>query len=114
MQLSLFDRSQPRNLGGNDVDYHILPASEKQQHYAQMIARRAKTPVPEDVLGDRQKLSAWIDAHKSLSVQNKYERYPTSKQVAFAERLARAKRRHIPPECFRDKALMSKWIDANR
>ena len=114
MQLSLFERPKPRPVASSDVDYHILPATEKQQQFAHLIAKRARTSVPEDVLGDRQRLSAWIEANKAKKSANKYERYPSSKQVGFAERIARSKRRPIPPECFRDKALMSKWIDANR
>ena len=112
MQPSLFD--QPILSGSDDVDYHILPASEKQQRFARMIAQRARIDVPEDVLSDRKALSIWIDAHKSKQVGTKYDRYPSSKQVAFAERIARMKRRHVPPECFRDKVMMSRWIDSNR
>jgi|GEM_PF-119582 len=112
MQLSLFDRSTP--VHRSDVDYHILPATPKQQQFARVIADRKRMVVPEEVLGDRQRLSAWIEANKVRQSETKYDRYPSSKQVAYAERIARAKRRHVPPECFRDKTMMSRWIDSNR
>jgi len=112
MQLSLFDR--PKTIQKNEVDYHILPATQKQQQFARVIAERRKMAVPEDVLTDRQRLSAWIEANKAKREETKWDRYPSSKQVAFAERIARIKRRSVPPECFRDKGLMSRWIDSNR
>ncbi len=114
MQPSLFDPRPATNLAKSEVDYHILPATQKQQNFARLIAKRGQTAVPEDILGDRRKLSDWIEANKSRRAVSKYDLYPSSKQVAFAERIARAKRRHIPPECFRDKSMMSKWIDTNR
>jgi len=114
MQPSLFDAPVAKAIARNEVDYHILPATEKQQRFARQIALRAKKAVPEDILGDRQRLSKWIDANKTRQVENKFDRYPSSKQVAFAERIARMKRRPVPPECFRDKTMMSRWIDSNR
>lgn len=112
MQPSLFDRPAPA-MDRSEVDYHILPASEKQQRFARMIAERAKAELPPDVMNDRRRLSKWIDANKTGRSESKYDRYPSSKQVAFAERIARMKRRHVPPECFRDKTMMSRWIDSN-
>lgn len=114
MQPSLFDTLNTAPVQGSDVDYHILPATEKQQRFARQIAERSKAELPSDILGDRQKLSAWIDANKAKQVDNKYSQYPSSKQVAFAERISRKKRNPIPHECFRDKTMMSRWIDSNR
>jgi hypothetical protein len=93
-----------------------LPATEKQAAYAKALAQRSGTSLPGALLGDRSKLSEWIDRQKSASAASKsqFSNYPSSKQVAFAERIARIKRRDIPRECFRDKAMMSKWIEGNK
>lgn len=114
MQHSLFDQPRRTFAADSGVDYHILPATEKQVMFARHLAARAKAELPDEIVGDRQRLSRWIDAHKQPQIESRYAAYPSSKQVGFAERIARTKRRPIPPECFRDKALMSKWIDANR
>lgn len=114
MQPSLFDSLKPAPARGSDVDYHILPATEKQQRFARQIAERSKAELPTDILSDRQRLSAWIDANKAKQEDNKYSRYPSAKQVKFAETISRKKRNPIPHECFRDKTLMSRWIDSNR
>ncbi|MBT0959475.1 hypothetical protein IV417_18950 [Alphaproteobacteria bacterium KMM 3653] len=117
MQLSLFDipaAPRPAETGEVSNDYHLLPATAKQQDYARQIALRANLDLPGDVLSDRRRLSEWIDAHKTARPGGRFANYPSSKQVAFAERVARMKRNPVPPECFRDRALMSKWIDRNR
>ena len=95
-------------------DYHVLPVSEKQVHYARRIAQALREELPTDVLGDRARLSKWIDTHKQRAPQSPFSNYPSSKQVAFAERIARIKHRQVPHECFRDRVMMSKWIDSNR
>lgn len=113
MQMS-FDFSAPRPMPAQDSnDYHHLPVSEKQLRFARQIATRAGLALPDDVLCDRKKLSAWIDAHKSAA-PSRFANYPSSKQVAFAERIARIKRRAVPDECFRDRTMLSHWIDSNR
>lgn len=89
-----------------------LPATEKQLSFARRIAAVAGVEIAPETLGDRAKLSAWIDAHKAAP--GRFGHYPSSKQVAFAERIARLKRREIPAECFRDRKMMSRWIDGNR
>ncbi|WP_299781307.1 hypothetical protein [uncultured Roseobacter sp.] len=93
---------------------NTLAATEKQLQYAQAIAQRTGTALPQGLSGDRAALSAWIDAHKTRAPGGRFANYPSSKQVAFAERIARIKRRDIPRECFRDKGMMSKWIDGNK
>lgn len=96
-------------------DYHHLPVSDKQLRFAQAIAARGRLELPDEVIQDRRRLSAWIDTHLAQQKQvSAFSRYPSSKQVAFAERIARIKRRHVPRECFRDMGLMSRWIDSNR
>lgn len=90
------------------------PATEKQLRYAQSIALKTGTSIPENLSGNRAALSAWIDRHKPRVPAGRFSNYPSSKQVAFAERIARIKRREIPQECFRDKIMMSKWIDGNK
>lgn len=94
-------------------DYHVLPATEKQILFAQRIASRSNIDLPDDVLIDRQRISHWIDSHKSTPPKSKFSNYPSAKQVTFAERIARIKRRNVPHECFRDRRMMSKWIDSN-
>lgn len=94
-------------------DYHVLPATEKQIQFAQQIAKRSNIELPDDALTDRQRISRWIDTHKSAMPDTRFSNYPSSKQVGFAERIARIKRRDIPHECFRDRGMMSKWIDSN-
>lgn len=94
-------------------DYHVLHATEKQKLFAQQIASRTNIDLPDDVLIDRQRISLWIDTHKSAPPVSKFSNYPSSKQVLFAERIARVKRRNVPQECFRDRRMMSKWIDSN-
>lgn len=100
-------------LGAGSNDYHILPATEKQMTFARQIALSARTQVPVEVQGDRNRLSQWIDENKRRVPESRFSHYPSSKQVAFAERIARLKRRAVPPECFRDRLMMSKWIDSN-
>ncbi len=108
-----FDFSAPRPVVVEDSnDYHRLPVSEKQLRFARQIAARGAAKLPDDVLSDRKRLSAWIDAHKDRAA-SRFSNYPSSKQVAFAERIARMKRRAVPDECFRDRTLMSRWIDSN-
>ena len=114
MQQSLFEYARRAPVAPNTNDYHVLLASQKQIEYARLIAMRLKEELPGDVLGDRSRLSIWIDEHKGSVSDNRFSSYPSSKQVAFAERLARLKRRPVPPECFRDRGMMSKWIDSNR
>jgi hypothetical protein len=94
-------------------DYHVLPATEKQILFAQKIAKSSNIALPVDALADRQRISQWIDKHKSAVPVTRFSNYPSSKQVGFAERIARIKRRDIPHECFRDRTMMSKWIDSN-
>ena len=110
MQQSLFDL---QTMPSSSNDYHVLPATEKQIHFALEIALRTKVELPADVRTDRQKLSRWTEDHKPHMRQSKFSNYPSSKQVAFAERIARMKRRNVPQHCFRDKTMMSKWIDGN-
>lgn len=92
----------------------VLPATEKQIHYASALAAKSGVKLPKGIISDRAALSAWIDAHKPKLMDGPFANYPTSKQVAFAERIARLKRRDIPQECFRDKTMMSRWIDGNK
>lgn len=100
-------------MGSND--YHRLPVTEKQLAYARQIAARIAVDLPDEVRGDRRKMSAWIDAHKPARPRvPDFANYPSSKQVAFAERIARIKRRDVPRECFQDRLMMSHWIDSNR
>lgn len=103
-------RAAPQSQDSND--YHRLPVSEKQVKYARQIAARTHVALPGDVLEDRTRLSAWIDANK-VKAASQFADYPSSKQVAFAERIARMKRRAVPDECFRDRKRMSRWIDSN-
>ena len=110
MQQSLFDTS-PQRCGSND--YHVLPVTEKQLQFARHIATQIKADLPLDVLTDRQRLSRWIEDHKTRAATSRFSNYPSSKQVAFAERIARLSRRTVPAECFRDRTMMSKWIDSN-
>lgn len=114
MQMS-FDFSDARRVRSDEAsnDYHRLPVSEKQVLFARQIAARNHVAVPDDALGDRKRLSEWIDANKG-SVVSRLANYPSSKQVAFAERIARIKRRSVPEECFKDRKMMSRWIDSNR
>jgi len=96
-------------------DYHQLPVSDKQLRFAHSLAARAALDLPDEVIQDRRRLSAWINTHLARQKSaSPFSRYPSSKQVAFAERIARIKRRHVPRECFRDMGLMSRWIDSNR
>ena len=110
MHQSLFDL---QTMPSRSNDYHVLPATEKQIHYALEIALRTKVELPEDIRTDRQKLSRWIEDNKPRVSSSRFSDYPSSKQVAFAERIARMKRRNVPQQCFRDKTIMSKWIDRN-
>lgn len=116
MNQMTFDFSAPPPVvaDAESNDYHRVPASEKQLHFAQKIAAQLKTRVPSAALQDRQALSAWIDKHKTdVQTVSKFSNYPSSKQVAFAERIARIKRRAVPNACFKDRTLMSRWIDSN-
>lgn len=110
MQQSHFEGSDA--VAGSN-DYHVLPATGKQILFAQQIAKRSNIDLPDDALVDRQRISHWIDTHKSAVPVTRFSNYPSSKQVGFAERIARIKRRDIPHECFRDRGMMSKWIDSN-
>ena len=101
------------NIVSSSNDYHVLPATEKQVLFAQQIAKRANIDLPANALVDRQRISRWIEAHKSTVPKRQFSNYPSSKQVGFAERIARIKRRDIPRECFQDRGMMSKWIDSN-
>ncbi len=91
-----------------------LAATEKQIAYANALAAKSNTPLPQGIEQDRVKLSTWIDAHKIPAPTGQFANYPSSKQVAFAERIARLKHREVPRECFHDKILMSRWIDGNK
>lgn len=104
---------EARTFSESSNDYHVLPATEKQILFARQIANRSNIDLPEEVLVDRQRISHWIDSHKSAAPISKFSNYPSSKQVAFAERIARVKRRVVPQECFRDRGRMSQWIDGN-
>lgn len=107
--------TQPTLFNHTANDYHCLPASEKQMTFARHIAAEHDLRLPDDVLSDRRKVSAWIDAHKPKPrpAPSRFSNYPSSRQVAFAERIARIKRREVPRECFQDRKLMSRWIDGN-
>lgn len=112
MQLSFDFSNHPAPVHIADSnDYHRVPASAKQVKYARQISAKARIPIPEAALDDRQQLSDWIDAHHGRV--NRFSNYPSSKQVAFAERIARIKRRSVPDECFRDRTMLSRWIDSN-
>ena len=88
-----------------------LPPTQKQVLYARRLAQQTSSLLPWDVLQDRRRLSAWIDARKAEAV---HSTQPTSRQVAFAERIARIKRLAVPDECFRDRNMLSRWIDTNK
>lgn len=88
------------------------PATQKQIDYANALAQKTKSELPDGITQDRARLSKWIDAHKPAP--SAFNDYPSSKQVGFAERIARLKRTQVPQECFRDRSLMSRWIDSNK
>lgn len=113
MRQSAMQESLPHVVDFQSNDYHRLPVTEKQLHFARNIAQRTKVSLPLKVQGDREALSLWISTHKNGPTAGPFSNYPSSKQVAFAERIARIKRRNVPDECFRDRGLMSKWIDHN-
>lgn len=113
MQLSFDFTASRAPLSADDSnDYHRLPVSEKQIRYARQIATRTQVALPDHILADRARLSAWIDDNKAKAI-SRFAQYPSSKQVAFAERIARMKRRAVPFECFRDRIRMGRWIDSN-
>lgn len=114
MQASHARNSDARPTLGTNNDYHILPATQKQLQFANHIAQRTRTTLPDGVKSDRRKLSRWIDEHKPRARQSRFSEYPSSKQVAFAERLARLRHHDVPHACFRDRTLMSKWIDSHK
>ncbi len=89
-----------------------VPATQRQMEYAQALAAKTGSRLPQGIAADRARLSRWIDAHKPAP--SAFNDYPSSRQVGFAERIARLKRTAVPPECFRDRALMSRWIDSNK
>lgn len=89
------------------------PATEKQLHFAKIIAGRNRVVLPWAVQQDRRAISQWIE-HQQAIAPTVADSHPTSRQVAFAEKLARIKRRAVPEECFRDRSLLSRWIDRNR
>lgn len=113
MQYSRPTDTAPQVLPSDANDYHLLPPTAKQLHFAREIALRTDAKLPADVQDDRRLLSRWIDAHRERLNRSDQSRLPSSKQVAFAERIARIKRRDVPRECFRDRQMMSKWIDGN-
>ena len=100
--------------GDQSNDYHLLPVTEKQLHFARAIAHRTGQTLPWDAQQDRHALSSWISENQKAPKGGRFSNYASSKQVAFAERIARVKRRCVPDDCFRDRGLMSKWIDHNR
>ena len=91
-----------------------LPATEKQLHFAMLIASRNRVVLPREVQADRRALSQWIDYQQAVTPAYPLDTRPTSRQVAFAEKLATIKRRNVPDECFRDRSMLSHWIDSNR
>ena len=110
----MFTPAKGAVLASAEPDTSVLPATEKQLHYALVLAAKSGVIFPKEIAGDRAALSAWIDTHKSKAPEGRFGNYPSGKQVAFAERIARLKRRQIPQECFRDKTMMSRWIDGNK
>lgn len=91
------------------------PATEKQLHFARLIAGRNRVLLPWAVQQDRRAISEWIGHQQATApAAATADSHPTSRQVAFAEKLARIKRRAVPEECFRDRSLLSRWIDRNR
>lgn len=100
-------------LNGPSNDYHLLPVTDRQMHYARTIAEQSALEIPVEAQRDRRSMSAWISAHKPHD-PSPFASYPSGKQVAYAERISRSKRRPIPSECFRDKHAMSLWIDHNK
>jgi len=70
--------------------------------YARKIAAASGGKIPKQTLADRNRLSQWIDAHKSDA--------PTEKQVTFARSIAAHQRIAIPPEVLRSRAALSAWI----
>ena len=94
-------------------DYHMVPVTDRQMHYARAIAEKSALRIPVEAQRDYSSLSDWISAHKQ-SDPSPFANYPTGKQIAFAEFISRSKRRPIPSECFRDKQMMSRWIDRNK
>ena len=49
-------------------DAPVLPATEKQMHYALSLASKAGLKLPDGIASDRAALSAWIDAHMGYKV----------------------------------------------
>lgn len=87
--------------------------SEAQLGFAKSIAEAMGIALDEDLVADRQKLSAWIDANAKNAPQKDRDDTATPAQISAAERIAQAKGIEVPREAFKSKALLSKWIDAN-
>lgn len=87
--------------------------SEAQLKFAREVAQALGVQLPEELLVDRHRLSAWIDQHKDQVPRKAVDDQPTSKQVELAEKIAAAKGVDIPPETLRSRSSLSKWIDAH-
>ena len=87
--------------------------SEAQLKFAREVAQALGVQLPEELLADRHRLSAWIDQHKDQVPRKAVDDQPTSKQVELAEKIAAAKGVDIPPETLRSRSSLSKWIDAH-
>lgn len=85
--------------------------TEAQLRLARDIAGATGTELTDELLSDRQKLSAWIDEHKGSAPAR--DDAATPAQIGAAERIAQAKGIEVPPEAFKSKSLLSKWIEAN-
>jgi len=110
----LFSTDQGAVAAHAHQEHPVLPATQKQMHYAEALSAKIGIELPKGIANDRSALSAWIDTHKPKPIEGRFADYPSSKQVAFAERIARLKHREIPQQCFRDKVMMSRWIDGNK
>ena len=87
--------------------------SEPQLRFARKIAEAMGIVLADNIVADRQKLSAWIDANAKKAPQKDRDDSATPAQISLAERIAQAKGIEVPPEALRSKSLLSAWIDAN-
>lgn len=85
--------------------------TDAQIKLANDIASGMGVQLADDIIGDRQKLSAWITANKQNAPESAGGATPA--QISLAERIAQAKNLTIPPEAMKSKSLLSKWIEAN-
>ena len=93
---------------GDGGEGDAVPPTEKQLHFAQLLAQERGIRVPDSALQSKQACSAFIEESQTRTADGR----PTDKQLNYARRLADEFRLELPAEALSSRRACSAFIDS--